>query len=109
MGLLTVSVGQLVLATVVMAVYSWQLTLVVRRVLRAVRLFGPLDRSGRPAAYGRVRERVGDMLGAIAEAVVGAPGRAYGVQGAHGCSHRRVRSTRTTPRRWVASPALGGA
>jgi ATP-binding cassette subfamily B protein len=78
--LLIISVGQLVLATAVMLTYSWQLTLLVWVC------FLPLGFSLRyfqrrlAAAYGRVRERVGDLLGAIAESVVGAPViRAYGV------------------------------
>jgi ATP-binding cassette, subfamily B, bacterial len=76
-----VSVGQLVVATVVMAFYSWQLTLLV------LACFVPLAIAVRwfakrlAAAYGVVRERVGDVLGAIAESVVGAPTvRAYGVR-----------------------------
>jgi ATP-binding cassette subfamily B protein len=77
-----VSVGQLVVATVVMAFYSWQLTLLV------LACFVPLAIAVRwfarrlATAYGVVRERVGDVLGAIAESVVGAPTvRAYGVRG----------------------------
>ena len=76
-----VSVGQLVVATVVMAFYSWQLTLLVLAcfipLAIAVRWFA----KRLAAAYGIVRERVGDVLGAIAESVVGAPTvRAYGVR-----------------------------
>ncbi len=75
-----ISVGQLVVATVVMFVYSWQLTLLVLvcfiPLAVAVRWFA----SRLAAAYGVVRERVGDVLGAVAESVVGAPTvRAYGV------------------------------
>ncbi|WP_245160548.1 ABC transporter ATP-binding protein, partial [Blastococcus sp. CT_GayMR20] len=75
-----VSVGQLVVATVVMAVYSWQLTLLVLAcfipLAVAVRWFAKRLAD----AYGVVRERVGDVLGAVAESVVGAPTvRAYGV------------------------------
>jgi ATP-binding cassette subfamily B protein len=76
-----VSVGQLVVATVVMALYSWQLTLLV------LACFVPLAVAIRwfaqrlAASYAVVRERVGDVLGAIAESVVGAPTvRAYGVR-----------------------------
>ena len=76
-----ISVGQLVVATVVMAFYSWQLTLLV------LACFVPLAIAVRwfakrlATAYGVVRERVGDVLGAIAESVVGAPTvRAYGVR-----------------------------
>ena len=77
-----VSVGQLIVATVVMAVYSWQLTLLVLvcfiPLAVALRWF-----SRRLAdAYGVVRERVGDVLGAVSESVVGAPTvRAYGIRG----------------------------
>jgi putative ABC transport system ATP-binding protein len=75
-----VSLGQLVVATVVMAVYSWQLTLLVLvcfvPLAIAVRWFA----QRLATAYGVVRERVGDVLGAVAESVVGAPTvRAYGV------------------------------
>jgi ATP-binding cassette subfamily B protein len=76
-----ISVGQLVVATGVMAVYSWQLTLLVLACFLplafAVRLFArTLAR-----VYGVVRERVGDVLAAVAESVVGAPTvRAYGVR-----------------------------
>ena len=76
-----VSIGQLVVATVVMAFYSWQLTLLV------LACFVPLAVAIRwfaqrlAASYAVVRERVGDVLGAIAESVVGAPTvRAYGVR-----------------------------
>jgi ATP-binding cassette subfamily B protein len=77
-----VSLGQLVVATVVMALYSWQLTLLVLVCFIplgiAVRWFA----SRLAVAYGVVRERVGDVLGAVAESVVGAPTvRAYGVRG----------------------------
>jgi putative ABC transport system ATP-binding protein len=77
-----VSMGQLVVATVVMAVYSWQLTLLVLvcfiPLAVAIRWFAKRLAD----AYGVVRERVGDVLGAVAESVVGAPTvRAYGVGG----------------------------
>ncbi|MDQ1676342.1 MAG: ATP-binding cassette, subfamily bacterial [Actinomycetota bacterium] len=78
--LLLVSLGQVLLATVIMLVYSWQLTLLVYvcflPLVFAVRYF----QRRLAVAYGTVRERVGDLLGAIAESVVGAPViRAYGV------------------------------
>jgi ATP-binding cassette, subfamily B, bacterial len=76
-----VSLGQLVVATVVMAVYSWQLTLLV------LVCFVPLGFAVRffarrlATAYGVVRERVGDVLAAVGESVVGAPTvRAYGIR-----------------------------
>ena len=69
---LLVSVGQIALATVVMAVYSWQLTIVVWVCF--LPLFGSLRffQTRMSAAYSVVRRRVGDMLSAIAEPVVGA-------------------------------------
>jgi ATP-binding cassette subfamily B protein len=77
-----VSVGQLAVATVVMALYSWQLTLLV------LACFVPLGIAVRwfarrlADAYGVVRTRVGDVLAAVAESVVGAATvRAYGVRG----------------------------
>lgn len=80
--LILVSSAQLVLASVLMLFWSWQLTLVVYAcfvpLVFAVRAFQQrLER-----AYRVVRERVGEMLGAVAESVVGAQViRAYGVQG----------------------------
>ncbi|MDP5184201.1 ABC transporter ATP-binding protein [Blastococcus sp. BMG 814] len=76
-----VSVGQLVVATVVMFVYSWQLTLLVLvcfvPLVFAVRWFA----RRLVQVYGVVRERVGDVLAAVSESVVGAPTvRAYGVR-----------------------------
>ncbi|RMI13202.1 ABC transporter ATP-binding protein [Cellulomonas triticagri] len=85
--MLLVSTLQVAVATVLMAVYSWQLTLLVWLC------FGPLVIALRPlqrrvnVAYTVVRERVGAMLGSVSEAVVGAETiRAYGVQ-------RRVQRT----------------
>jgi ATP-binding cassette, subfamily B, bacterial len=76
-----ISVGQLVLAVAVMAFYSWQLTLLVLvcfvPLAFAVRLFA----RRLAVVYGLVRERVGDVLAAVSESVVGAPTvRAYGVR-----------------------------
>ena len=78
--MLLVSVLQIAAATVLMAIWSWQLTLVVWAC------FVPLVLVLRPAqkkvgaAYAAVRQSVGAMLGAISEAVVGAETvRAYGV------------------------------
>ncbi|CAA9363115.1 MAG: Heterodimeric efflux ABC transporter, permease/ATP-binding subunit 2 [uncultured Nocardioidaceae bacterium] len=67
-----VSVGQVAVATVIMAVYSWQLTIVVWLC------FAPLFLSLRyfqrklSEAYRVVRRQVGVMLSAISEPVVGA-------------------------------------
>ncbi|RFU22734.1 ABC transporter ATP-binding protein [Geodermatophilus marinus] len=75
-----VSLGQLLVATAVMAVYSWQLTLLVVvcfvPLAVAVRHFARLLAE----AHGLVRERVGDLLAAVSESVVGAATvRAYGI------------------------------
>ena len=70
--LFVVSVGQVMIATVVMLIYSWQLALVVWVA------FAPLFLSIRwfqrklSAAYGVVRRQMGSMLAAISEPVVGA-------------------------------------
>jgi ATP-binding cassette subfamily B protein len=67
-----VSVGQILVATVIMAYYSWQLTVVVWLC------FAPLFLSLRyfqrrlSEAYGVVRRQVGAMLSAVSEPVVGA-------------------------------------
>ncbi|MDP9428681.1 MAG: ABC transporter ATP-binding protein/permease [Actinomycetota bacterium] len=76
-----VSLGQLLVATVVMAVYSWQLTLVVLLcfvpLAVAVRYFA----ARLAVVHGLVRERVGDVLAAVSESVVGAATvRAYGIR-----------------------------
>ncbi|MFB4316224.1 ABC transporter ATP-binding protein [Actinomadura sp. 21ATH] len=77
--MIVVSLGQLVVASVLMAVYSWQLTLLVwltfLPLALALRWFQRLV----SAAYTQVRERTGDLLAAVSESVVGAPViRAYG-------------------------------
>jgi ABC-type multidrug transport system fused ATPase/permease subunit len=70
--LFVVSVGQMLVATVVMAIYSWQLAIVVWVC------FAPLFLSLRyfqrklSDAYGTVRRQVGLLLSAISEPVVGA-------------------------------------
>jgi ATP-binding cassette subfamily B protein len=79
--MLILSVGQLTLATLLMALYSWPLTLLVLAFFVPLVLFGRWMQKYVSAAYGRVRERVGDMLGAISETVVGADTiRAYAVE-----------------------------
>ncbi len=67
-----VSVGQITVATVVMLVYSWQLTAVVW--LCFLPLFISLRYFQRKlsAAYATVRRQVGAMLSAVSEPVVGA-------------------------------------
>jgi putative ABC transport system ATP-binding protein len=79
--ILILSLGQIVVATVLMAVYSPLLTAVVWLcfvpLLVVIRRFQRIV--GR--AYTVVRERVGDLLAAVSESVVGAATiRAYGVE-----------------------------
>ncbi len=95
--LLLVSSGQLLVATVLMAVYSWQLTLVVwicfLPLLFGVRWLQKLLSK----AYLKVRENTGDMLGVIGETVMGAS-----VIRAHGTERRtaeRIDTTVLTTRR----------
>jgi ATP-binding cassette subfamily B protein len=77
---LFVSAGQLVVTTVVMAVYSWQLTLVVYAAFVPLVVVMRLYQRRLAAAYGEVRARVGALLGLVSESVVGAEViRAYGV------------------------------
>ena len=80
--ILFLSVGQIVVATALMAYYSWWLALLVWAV------FLPLFLSLHPLQkvlsrhFGAVRERVGSMLGAVSESVVGADTiRAYAAEG----------------------------
>lgn len=79
--LLVTSTGQLLVATVIMAVYSWPLTLLVWGCFLPLFVgFRVLQRRV-SAAYATVRERIGEMLGAISESVVGADTiRAYAVE-----------------------------
>jgi ATP-binding cassette subfamily B protein len=78
---LIVASGQLVLASVVMFVYSWQLALVVLTAFLPLAFAIRWLQQRLAKAYLRVRERVGIMLGAISESVVGAEVvRAYGIE-----------------------------
>jgi ATP-binding cassette, subfamily B, bacterial len=79
--ILLVSVGQLGLTTIVMAIYSWQLTLLVWIAFLPLVVVIRLFQKRLSRRYTAVRERVGAMLAAVAESVVGASViRAYGVQ-----------------------------
>ena len=79
--MLLISMTQIMLSTALMVIYSPILALVVYvcfvPLALLIRRFQPM--LGR--AYGAVRARVGDMLGAISESIVGATTiRAYGVE-----------------------------
>ncbi len=79
--LFVVSLGQLVVATVIMAIYSWQLTVLVWVCFLPLFLLLRFFQRNVSAAYSVVRERVGSMLGAISESVVGAEVvRAYSIE-----------------------------
>ena len=118
--ILILSLGQIAVATGLMFVYSPLLTAVVWLcfvpLLFVIRRFQNVV--GR--AYTQVRERVGDLLAAVSESVVGAATiRAYGVEEPHRRAHRRTRSRqhRTAPiaragalgRRLLVGPARGRA
>jgi ATP-binding cassette subfamily B protein len=67
-----ISVGQVLLATVVMLFYSWQLTILVWVCFLPLFLSLRYFQRRLSAAYGVVRRSVGAMLSAISEPVVGA-------------------------------------
>ena len=78
---LLVNLGQLLLATVVMAWYSWPLTLVVLVTFAPLVVVLRWFQRRLSVAYDTVRERVAEMLTAISESVVGAAVvRAYAVE-----------------------------
>ena len=80
--MLLITSGQLVVTTVVMFVYSWQLTLVVFAAFLPAVIVIRLFQRRLAVVYRTVRERTGTMLGAVGESVVGATViRAYGVAG----------------------------
>jgi ABC-type bacteriocin/lantibiotic exporter with double-glycine peptidase domain len=70
--LVIISTGQLLVATAIMAVYSWQLTLVVWLCFAPLLVSLKLTQPRMTRAYGRVRATIGEMLSAISEPVVGA-------------------------------------
>ncbi|GGJ80207.1 multidrug ABC transporter ATP-binding protein [Pilimelia anulata] len=80
--ILLVSAGQVVVTTVVMLAYSWQLTLLLYLVFVPALLVIRRQQAKLGGAYAEVRRRVGAMLAAVSESVVGAAViRAYGVAG----------------------------
>ncbi|PZG12060.1 ABC transporter ATP-binding protein [Nonomuraea aridisoli] len=70
--MIIVSLGQLFVATVLMFVYSWQLTLLVWACFIPLMIALPRFQRLLSRAYTLVRERTGDMLAAVSESVVGA-------------------------------------
>ena len=76
-----VSVGQIAVATVVMLVYSWQLTLVVWLAFLPLFLSLRYFQRRLSEAYATVRRQIGALLSAVAEPVVGAAVvRSYAVE-----------------------------
>jgi ATP-binding cassette subfamily B protein len=76
-----VSVGQILIATAVMAFYSWQLTIVVWVCFLPLFLSLRFFQRRLSAAYGVVRQQVGVMLSAVSEPVVGAATvRSYAIE-----------------------------
>ncbi|CAN5669462.1 ABC transporter ATP-binding protein [soil metagenome] len=79
--LFVVSTGQVLIATLVMLYYSWQLTIVVWVCFAPLFLSLRFFQRKLSAAYGIVRRQVGVMLSAISEPVVGAAVvRSYAVE-----------------------------
>lgn len=79
--MLLVSLGQITVASALMVIYSpWLAVVTWACFIPLVILVRRMQRS-LGAAYGRVRERVGDLLGAVSESVVGAATiRSFGVE-----------------------------
>jgi ATP-binding cassette, subfamily B, bacterial len=76
-----VSVGQVFVATILMAIYSWQLTIVVWVCFLPLFLSLRYFQRRLSAAYGVVRQQVGVMLSKVSEPVVGAATvRSYAIE-----------------------------
>ncbi|MBB6626312.1 ABC transporter ATP-binding protein [Nocardioides sp. KIGAM211] len=76
-----VSVGQMLVATVIMVIYSWQLAIVVWVCFAPLFLSLRFFQRRLSDAYGMVRRQVGILLSAISEPVVGAAVvRSYAVE-----------------------------
>ncbi|NYG57944.1 ABC-type multidrug transport system fused ATPase/permease subunit [Nocardioides daedukensis] len=70
--MMIVSIGQIFVATALMAYYSWQLTIVVWVCFAPLLLSLRFFQQRLSDAYGVVRRQVGAMLSAVSEPVVGA-------------------------------------
>jgi len=76
-----VSAGQVLVASALMLFYSWQLTLLAWACFVPLAFALPRFQRWLSAAYTQVRQRTGDVLAAVSEAVVGAAViRAYGAE-----------------------------
>jgi ATP-binding cassette, subfamily B, bacterial len=80
--ILLISFGQLTVTTIVMATYSWELTVVVYLAFLPMVFLIRVFQRRLARAYDTVRRHVGAMLAAVGESVVGAEViRAYGIAG----------------------------
>ncbi|MDO9379356.1 MAG: ABC transporter ATP-binding protein [Nocardioidaceae bacterium] len=70
--LIVISLGQIAVATVIMAYYSWQLTILVWLCFVPLVVTLKQVQPRMSSAYDTVRRTVGEMLGVISEPVVGA-------------------------------------
>lgn len=78
---IVVSLGQILVATIIMAFYSWQLTIVVLVCFLPLALSLKWFAKRLSTAYDTVRRTVGEMIAVIAEPVVGASVvRAYAIE-----------------------------
>lgn len=78
---IVVSVGQILVATIIMAFYSWQLTIVVLVCFLPLAISLKWFAQRLSDAYDVVRRTVGEMIAVIAEPVVGASVvRAYAIE-----------------------------
>jgi ABC-type multidrug transport system fused ATPase/permease subunit len=78
--ILLISGGQLVVTTIVMSIYSWELTLVVLGAFLPAVIVIKSFQKPLARAYAESRRKIGNMLAVSSEAVVGAPIiRSYGV------------------------------
>ena len=78
---LIVSIGQLAITTVLMLIWSWQLTILVYVCFVPLAIVLRRMQFKLSDAYTTVRARIGEMLTAVSESVVGAQVvRAYGVE-----------------------------
>jgi putative ABC transport system ATP-binding protein len=79
--LIVVSTAQVAIATAIMLWWSWQLTFVVYACMVPLAISLRVFQRKLQTSYRLVRERIGRMLAAVSESVVGAPViRAYGAQ-----------------------------
>ncbi|GAA3233760.1 ABC transporter ATP-binding protein [Actinocorallia longicatena] len=102
--MIIISLGQVVVATALMLVYSWQLALIVWVSFVPMAFGLRIFQRKISAAYLVVRERMGDLLSAVSESVVGAS-----VIKAYGAEHRIAERVDTAVDRGRAAQARAQA